>query len=391
MNEYVLPPSHISAYLSAAPLPPWADWPYRVCSPGRVNLIGEHIDYTGGLVLPAAIDYNIYFAARPLEEAVWKLHAVDLGETIEVPLPLTGPTPKLWANYLVGIGVQFQEQGHQLSGLEVVFGGNLPNGAGMSSSAALEGGMAFLLNELLGAGLTRPILAAICQRSSNNFLGIPCGVMDQFASLNGSPDGPIILNCHTLTSEPVRNEIRGYTFLLVNSKVSHDLSDGAYGQRVAECQRALEVVHATFPRINHLSATLPDQLSVVVDQLDEVARKRASYVVEENRRVSQAVIALEAGNAREFGTLLNESHAGLRDCYEVSCPEIDFLQHTAMELEGVAGTRMMGGGFGGCTINLVRDDQIATFKETLTEAFEREYGITPEFYPVHLTAGTRFI
>ncbi|THH41397.1 galactokinase [Neolewinella litorea] len=390
MNDTV-PPTHLSEYLTAAELPAWEEWPYRVCSPGRVNLIGEHIDYTGGLVLPAAIDYSLYFAVRTLDEPMWKLHAVDLGQQLEVALPLTGRTEHLWANYLVGIGVQFQDQGHLLPGMEIVFGGNLPSGAGMSSSAALEGGMAFVLNELLQAKMSRPLLAALCQRSSNTFLGIPCGVMDQFASLNGSPSGPIILNCHTLTSEPVKNDIEGYTFLLVNSKVLHDLSDGAYGIRVAECQEALEVVHATFPRINHLSATLPDQLQVVAEEMEETPRKRAHYVVDENTRVSRAVIALEAGNAAEFGELLNATHAGLRDLYEVSCPEIDFLQERALGIEGVAGSRMMGGGFGGCTINLVRDDRIAAFKQELTEAYRSAYGLTPEFYPVHITAGTRFV
>ncbi|WP_116124307.1 galactokinase [Lewinella sp. IMCC34183] len=384
-------PQHLHDYLASHSFPAAADWPYRICSPGRVNLIGEHVDYTGGLVLPAAIDYSIYFLARPLDEPVWKLHAADLDAAASVALPLDGRTGELWVDYLAGVGTQFQDQGHFLPGLEIVFGGDLPRGSGLSSSAALEGGMAFLLNELLTAALSRPELAALCQRSSNTFLGIPSGVMDQFASLNGSADGPIVLNCETLTSEPVKNEIHGYTWLLANSKVTHDLSDGAYGERVKECQRALEYIQRTYPRVLHLSATLPDQLRRVIEEMDEVAALRATYVVEENTRVRRAVNALEAGSPTEMGELLNRSHAGLRDQYAVTCPETDFLQERSIASDGVAGARQMGGGFGGCTINLVRDDAVEALKNTLTAAYQEAYGRTPEFYPVHITAGTRFI
>ena len=385
------PPPHQLTYLKQHDLPAWGEWPHRICSPGRVNLIGEHIDYTGGLVLPAAIDFSLYFLARPLREPVWKLHAVDLGESATVDLPLTGRTDKLWVDYLVGVGTQYQDQGHFLPGLEIVFGGDLPRGAGMSSSAALEGGMAFLLNNLLNAGLSRPELAALCQRSSNTFLGIPTGIMDQFASLNGNAGGPIVLNCRTLTSEPVKSSIQQYTWLLVNSKVHHDLSDGAYGERVEECRRALETIQARYPRVSHLSGITPDQLASVIGDMDPVAARRATYVLEENTRVRRAVNALEAGSARELGGLLNASHAGLRDGYEVTCEETDFLQEQAAERDDVAGARQMGGGFGGCTINLVRDSALKILQSDLTNAYQAEYGITPEFYPVHITAGTRFI
>ncbi|WP_116105644.1 galactokinase [Lewinella sp. IMCC34191] len=384
-------PAHLTEYLTNEFNSTPAEWRFCLRSPGRVNIIGEHIDYTGGLVMPAAINFAIYFLARTIEAPEWRLHAVDLNEQITLPLPLGGRTGTLWADYLAGIGVQYQDQGQFLPGLEIVFGGDLPRGSGMSSSAALEGGMAFLLNELLNTKLSRPALAALCKRSSNTYLGIPSGIMDQFASLNGSTAGPIILNCQTLSSEPVKNALDGYGFLLVNSMVSHNLSDGAYGQRVAECQQALEVIQSEFPRVTHLSATLPDQLQSVSERLDDTVRKRATYVVEENRRVGRAVMALEAGSSTEMGNLLNATHAGLRDLYEVSCAEVDFLQSFAQDYSGVAGARIMGGGFGGCTINLIRNDRVQDFTRDVKEAYDERFGITAECYPVVLSGGTDFI
>ncbi|MBB4078073.1 galactokinase [Lewinella aquimaris] len=375
--------------LADAPAP--AEWPYVVRSPGRINLIGEHIDYTGGLVMPAAINHHIHFVVRPVEAPEWQLHAVDIEETFTLPLPITGRTEHLWVDYLAGIGVQFQDQGHFLPGLEIVFGGDLPRGSGMSSSAALEGGMAYLLNELLSVGLTRPELANLCRRSSNTFLGIPSGIMDQYASLNGRAEGPIVLNCHTLESEPVKNKLRGYGLMLVNCMVSHDLSDGAYGKRVAECNRALTAIQVKFPEVSYLSAATESQLDAVVATLDPTVTKRARYVIRENDRVRRAITALEAGASSEMGALLNETHRGLRDEYEVSCAELDFLQQTATEVDGVAGARMMGGGFGGCTINLLRLDRFAAFREQLTQRYQQQYGLTPEFYPVEIAAGTEMI
>ncbi len=368
-----------------------SSWPHRVQSPGRINLIGEHVDYTGGLVLPAAIDRGIRFLARPLERAEWMLHALDIEQTFSLPLPITGRSGELWVDYLAGIGVQFQDQGHILPGLEIVFGGDLPRGSGMSSSAALEGGMAFLLNELTNAGLSRPALAQLCKRSSNTFLHIPCGIMDQYASLNGRASGPIVLNCHTLESEPVKNNVVGFSFLLINSMVSHDLSDGAYAKRVEECATALAVIRGQYPDVDHLSAVTAEQLRAVRQGLDPIAAKRAAYVIAENERVRRAINALEAGSDREFGQLLNGTHAGLRDEYEVSCGEIDFLQRTATAQEGVVGARIMGGGFGGCTINLMRTDRIPKVQSAVAEAYRAEYGIRPEFYPVHIADGTHLI
>lgn len=364
------------------------DWPYRLRSPGRINIIGEHVDYNGGLVMPAAIDKAIYFAARPIEANEWRLHALDLDESFTLDLPIDGRTGTLWVDYLAGIGVQYQDRGHLLPGMEILFGGDLPSGSGMSSSAALEGGMAFLLNEVLGIGLNRPELAQLCKTSSNTFLGIPSGIMDQFASLNGRAGGPIVLNCRTLSSEPVVGKLEGYDYLLVNSMVSHDLSDGAYAQRVEECQAAFRVLKEQFGHLPSLSDASPGNLRQVRERLDDTVHRRARYVIDENRRVRRAINAVEAGAPTELGSLLNETHVGLRDEYEVSCAEIDFLQQTATELEGVAGARLMGGGFGGCTLNLVEADRTQEAIDRLSAAYEEAYAITPECYPVRLAAGT---
>jgi galactokinase len=296
-------------------------------------------------------------------------------------------------DYLAGIVEQFQQLGHEIPGLEIVFGGNVPRGSGMSSSAALEGGMAFLLNEVLSAGLSRPELARLSQRSSNEFIGVPTGIMDQFASLNGSPDGPILLNCDSLDFQPISAELPGYRWLLVNSMVTHELGSSEYPVRVAECQEALEALQKVFPDLEKLSHASPDQLEAVLDDLRPVVRKRASYVIHENIRVRQMAQALKAGDVSTVGKLLNKTHQGLRDDFQVSCEEVDLLQFLASKnfRGAVAGSRIMGGGFGGCTINLVKAREANFLKAFLKRSYREAYDKTPEFYEVNIGPGTRLI
>jgi galactokinase len=360
-------------------------------SPGRINVIGEHTDYTGGLVMPAAIDRAIYFAARPLPQPEWRLHAIDINQTATLPLPVTERTQRTWVNYLAGIGVQYQDRGHLLPGMEIVLGGDLPVGSGMSSSAALEGGMAFLLNEVLNTQLDRPELARLCQRSSNTFMGIPSGIMDQFASLNGLASGPIVLNCATHAFEPVKNALNGYSFILVNSMVSHDLSDGAYTRRVEECELALSALRRSYPELPNLSAAKLSQLERVKSDISSVVYRRARYVIGENERVRAAIQALEGGAASELGRLLSETHRGLRDEYEVSCTELDYLQRYATSHPAVSGARLMGGGFGGCTLNLVADEGIDSFTEGVLSAYEEQFNMKAEVYPVRIREGTSLL
>jgi galactokinase len=388
----------IATYLRSLGQDP-GDYDLSLRSPGRINIIGEHTDYNGGLVMPASIDHSIYFSSRSAKtegdgaqvQAEWKLHAIDIDRQFTLPLPIRGRTGETWVDYLAGIGAQFQDRGHLLPPLEVVLGGDLPVGSGMSSSAALEGGMAFLLNALLNAGLPRPELAQICKRSSNTFLGIPSGIMDQFASLNGLASGPIVLNCATLDFEPVKNAIAEHVFILVNSMVSHDLSDGAYSRRVAECEAALAALRVNNPALPNLSAASMSELEAIRPDISSVVYRRASYVIAENERVRKAITALEAGNAAGVGQLLNDTHRGLRDDYEVSCPELDFLQTTATKHPAVRGSRMMGGGFGGCTLNLLRAGAEEAFAEAIKTAYQAGFGVEPEIYPVRLAGGTEIL
>jgi len=384
--------SHIAEYLTANSLSE-DSFPLRLHSPGRINIIGEHTDYTGGWVMPAAIDKGIEFYARPITGKALRLHAVDLNKNYNFPLPVTGKTGELWVDYLAGVAEQFQQLGHEIPALEIVFGGNVPRGSGMSSSAALEGGMAFLLNEVLTAGLTRPELAQLSQRSSNEFIGVPTGIMDQFASLNGSAEGPILLNCDSLNFEPISAEVPGYRWLLVNSMVTHELGSSEYPLRVAECQEALEALQRVFPELEKLSHASPDQLEAVIDDLRPVVRKRASYVINENIRVRQMAQALQSGDVATAGRLLNKTHQGLRDDFQVSCEEVDLLQFLATEnFRGqVAGARIMGGGFGGCTINLVKEKEVNFLKAFLKKSYREAYDKIPEFYEVKIGAGTNWL
>lgn len=383
---------HLKDYFSQESLKASA-FSLRLHAPGRINLIGEHTDYTDGLVMPASIDKGLEFYARPLGDKVLRLHAVDLNETFDLPLPVSGKTGTLWVDYLAGVTDQFQQLGHDPIGLEIVFGGDLPRGSGMSSSAALEGGMAFLLNEVLGGGLTRPELAALCKRSSNQFIGIPSGIMDQFASLNGTAAGPIRLNCGTLEFSPVNADLPGYSWLLINSMVSHELTGSEYPDRVRQCGEALAIIRRQFPDVPNLSAVTPAQLAAVQDDMPETIRQRARHVVSENERVRQATSALATGDAQAMGNLMNATHASLRDDYEVSCAEVDFLQSEATGKfpDSVAGSRIMGGGFGGCTINLVKTTGLPALRQHLLEAYFAAYGRRPEFYAVAIGPGVRMV
>lgn len=381
---------HLRSYLSIHNLST-AEFPLCVHAPGRINIIGEHTDYTDGLVMPASIDKGLEFYARPNNERFLRLHAVDLGETYDLPLPVTAKTGNLWVDYLAGISNEFQLLGNSLVGLEIVFGGDLPRGSGMSSSAALEGGMAFLLNEFLNTGLSRPELAKLCKRSSNNFIGIPSGIMDQFASLNGTAAGPIMLDCGSLEFSPINANLDGYQWLLVNSMVSHELTGSEYPDRVRQCAEALALIREEFPDTPNLSAVSPTQLSAVTDTMPETVRMRARHVVSENERVRKMADALASGNAHDAGELMNATHASLRDDFEVSCPEVDFLQHEVTEKfpDIVVGSRIMGGGFGGCTINLVKTAGLPVLRQHLLEAYFAAYGRRPEFYAVNISDGVR--
>jgi len=375
--------THITAafqhYFSSTPL--------LVRAPGRVNLIGEHTDYSGGFVLPAAIDKEICFAVGLNGSTQARLFSYDQQEAYTTELTDMQPGQPQWANYLKGVVAQFQKRGLTIPGFDCVFGGNVPIGAGMSSSAAVECGLAFALNELLGTGLSRMELARMAQLAEHEFAGVQCGIMDQFASLFGRPDQVVRLDCRSLEYEYFPFNTQVCHIVLCNSGVKHSLASSEYNTRRQECEQGVAVLAQYYPQVQSLRDVALEQLAAHQAELGEVVYRRCRYVVEENHRVVSACEYLEAGDLTAFGQNMYASHAGLRDDYEVSCPELDILVEAARPLPGVYGARMMGGGFGGCTINLVAPEQVEAFVAAMKTAYQQRLGIALETYQTTIMGG----
>ena len=362
--------------------------PLLVRSPGRVNLIGEHTNYNGGFVLPAAIDKEIVFAVGLNGARHLRLVAHDLSET----LTLTGasdisPSDTHWANYLLGVAAQFQQRGVAVPGFDCVFGGTVPVGAGMSSSAAVECGLAFALNQLLETGLDKLTLARMAQQAEHTYAGVKCGIMDQFASLFGRAGQVVRLDCRSLDYAYFPFDTQACRIVLCNSGVKHSLASTAYNTRRQECEQGVAVLQRHNPAIQSMrDATLAD-LEAHRAELSPTVYRRCAYVVQENARVETACRHLETGNLTAFGQEMYASHAGLRDDYEVSCAELDALVEAARGLHGVFGARMMGGGFGGCTINLVAPEQVDGFIASVSAAYEQQFGRRLETYQTTIVDG----
>ncbi|GGG33638.1 galactokinase [Hymenobacter glacieicola] len=360
-----------------------------VRAPGRVNLIGEHTDYNGGFVLPAAIDKEIFFAVAPNELGLIRLFSYDKQEQHEVALreaPLQ-PGPLAWANYLLGVTAQLQQRGLAVGGFDCVFGGTIPMGAGLSSSAAVECGLALALNELFNFGLNRLTLAQVAQKAEHEFAGVRCGLMDQFASLLSQAGQVVRLDCRSLEYEYFPFDTQAAQVVLCNSGVKHNLADSEYNLRRQQCEQGVAVLHRYYPHVQSLRGATLQQVEAHRAQLGDLVYRRCRYVIEENERVLTACAELNAGNLPAFGQQLYASHAGLRDDYEVSCPELDTLVELARVVPGVYGARMMGGGFGGCTINLVAPGQVEAFQATMAAGFEARYGRPLEMYQASIVAG----
>ncbi|MCB0636659.1 MAG: galactokinase, partial [Lewinella sp.] len=362
-----------------------------VRAPGRINIIGEHTDYNNGYVMPGAIDRALFFAARPNGLSALRFWALDIDQEASIPLAAIQPGQQLWLNYLMGIADQFRKRGFVLQGLDVVLAGNLPVGAGVSSSAALEAGMATIWNEVLQAGIDRPGLARLAQQSSHEFVGIPCGIMDQFASLLGKNEAVFVLDCRSLDFHYVDTAIPGYEWVLLNSKVSHELADSEYPVRVRECKDGVEILRHTFPEVESLRDASSAMVEQVKGQMTDNVYRRCRYVTQENERVMAMQTALAEGDVNRVGELLNATHAGLRDDYEVSCPEIEVLIEQARKHPAVMGARIMGGGFGGCTLNLVKAEAREDFVTTALQAYQAATGREGEFLAIHLRNGVEIL
>ena len=364
-------------------------------SPGRVNLIGEHTDYNGGHVFPCALSFGTWLLAAPNDAEVIRFRSLNIPDVVTVEFDcLTTPLPdKSWVNYPLGCLAQFVKKGVEVKqGYDLLFYGNVPPGAGLSSSAALEVVTAYAFNVLLGTGYDRTQLALIGQASEHEFAGVNCGIMDQFASAQGKKDHAIDLDCATLQFELVPVKLDGVKVVISNTHSPHHLDSGAYNDRVRQCGEALreirELLHK--PELKDLASLTAEEFHSIEDQMtDPVARKRARHVVGEVHRTQDAIAALKKGDILTMGKLMNQSHVSLRDDYEVTGPELDALAEAAWQVEGVIGSRMTGGGFGGCTVSLVKEEAIPTFIEEVGKAYTSKTGLKADFYIAEISDGAR--
>jgi len=362
-----------------------------VRSPGRINLIGEHTDYNDGFVFPAAINKAIWFVASGNNKNLFRFFSFDFNEYFEISVAGLSKSEVAWANYLLGMAAQFVTKGYSLSGVDVVFGGDIPVGAGLSSSAAVETGFAMVLNQLFGFNETKLDMVMMAQKAEHDYAGVMCGIMDQFAVVFGLQNRALKLDCRTLDYEYADINLEGYKIILIDTKVKHALASSAYNQRRVECETGVSILKKENPEIRALRDVSMEMLRKHQHEMSETVYRRCSYVVKENSRVLEAFSALNSGNLKQFGALMFKTHEGLRDDYEVSCNELDTLFNFARTFDGVIGSRMMGGGFGGCTINLVESDKVERFKSEISNYYQKTTGKVPGIYEVEVTDGTRIL
>lgn len=344
-------------------------------APGRINLIGEHTDYNDGLALPAAVNRATWVAMqRRIDTKVWVFSAT-IDERIEFDLKiLRNEREHGWANYVKGVLNSLINRGWKMEGLNIFLEGDVPLGGGMSSSASLECATAFAAMGLFPYTLDRLSVAKTCQRAENAFVGVNCGIMDQFASVFGRKGHALFLDCRTLKAEPIPLNLGDRKLLIVNSGVKRKLASVEYNKRREQCQEAVKLLKPKYPKLTALRDLNPADLAAAAPLLPPLIAKRVEHVVRENARVVHAVEALKKGDLGSLGRLLNESHESLRDLYEVSCPELDFLVKSAQEIKGVLGARMMGGGFGGCAIILAESSAAEAVQHDLTRVYSHRYG-----------------
>ena len=348
--------------------------PIVIKAPGRINLIGEHTDYNNGFVLPAAVDQAIYLAVAKSGSSESTLVSLDMDQTYEFSINDFQPTKeKPWANYLMGVVAEIQKSGREVSGFNIVFSGDVPQGSGMSSSAALECGTCFALNELFELSIPKVEMVKMSQKAEHNYAGVMCGIMDQFASMMGSADHALLLDCESLEYRHFPIELTDHIIVLCNSNVSHNLADSEYNIRRKQCEEGVSLLQKYFPEVKSLRDISLEQLNAHQSELSDVVYKRCKYVIEENERVMSMTKAMEAGEIDSLGEILTIAQEGMRSEYEISCPEIDFMADFANNREDVVGARMMGGGFGGCTINLVNKGSEDQFISELNAAYKEQF------------------
>ena len=357
-------------------------------SPGRINLIGEHTDYNGGFVFPGAIDSGIYACIRLNGTDKVRAYSIDKEDYREFGMNEEDHPQMHGANYIFGVCREIQKRGYSIGGFDTVFYGNVPIGAGMSSSAALESTYAFALNELFNLNIDKFELARIGQATEHNYVGVKCGIMDQFASLFGKAGHLMRLNCATMEFEYFPFNPKGYKVVLLDTVVKHELASSAYNRRRESCENACAHIAAKHPEVKYLSDATMEMLNEVKAEISAEDYMRAEYVIGEKQRVLDVCDALEKGDYETVGDRMYGTHYGMSKLYEVSCEELDYLNDIAKEC-GVTGSRVMGGGFGGCTINLVKEGLYDAFIATAKEKFAAKFGHEPKVYDVVISDGAR--
>lgn len=364
--------------------------PYLFRTPGRINIIGEHTDYNEGFVLPAAINKAMYFAVGTNRAGNFRFYSFNLNSKAEfVTDQISIQSTDTWTNYLLGVLDQLRKMSIEVTGLDLVFGGDIPLGAGLSSSAAMTCGFLFAFNSIYQLNLRNQEMARAAQMAEHEFAGVKCGIMDQFAVLNGKVGHAIKLDCRSLDFVYSPVKLEGYSIILCNSGVKHKLAASEYNMRRKECELGVSIMSQYFDGIRSLRDIDLDQLNKYADRLPEKIHKRCSYVIEENARVNNACAALGSDDTQELGNLMFASHEGLKNMYEVSCEELDQMVYIAGNTEGVAGARMMGGGFGGCTINLVKNDAEDRFIENIKKKYYQNKKTESVIFKIDISDGVK--
>ena len=361
--------------------------PLMVFSPGRINLIGEHTDYNEGFVFPAAINMGIALAIQKSDTESSKVHALDKKEIYEFSLNNIQPVKDgSWRNYVLGVISEIQKLGIVLENFNISFAGDIPGGAGMSSSAALENSVVFGLNELFNLKISKEQMILISQKAEHNYAGVKCGIMDQYASMFGKNKSALLLDCRTIKSKSFKIDFKNYRLLLINTNVKHDLSESAYNDRREACERVSKLL-----KIKALRDACKQDLETIKEQISKEDYSKATYVIEENKRVEEFTKAINIDSLKTLGALLYQSHDGLSTKFKVSCKELDFLVEQTKSNKNILGARMMGGGFGGCTINLIKKTEVANFKKEIGTNFKNEFNRDCSIYQVKLSKGTRVV
>lgn len=361
----------------------------EVFSPGRINFIGEHTDYNNGFVLPCAIDKKIHFKfSRNNSEEECNIYSHTYGESFQLNLNHYSKSKNQWENYLLGVIDEIRKAGKIIKGFNCEIKSDIPVGAGISSSAALECGFASGINALFDLGLPKRDIVELSQRAENIFVGSNCGIMDQFASVMSKKDHLILLDCQSMKSEYIPADLKGYKILLLNSNVVHNHAESGYNTRRYECEEAVGIIQEKYPEVRSLRDINFQMLAEFTNTLPKQIYQRSLYILEENQRVLKAAEAIKSGDLKQFGNLMYQSHEGMKTQYEISCPEIDFLVDFSLGFEYIIGSRMMGGGFGGCTINLIKEENVEGYSELISEAYYKKFGIKLDAFAVLPDQGT---